>query len=224
MKEKECVLHHFLISLQEDPSATKISKEILVRKWEKPIRISVVEDKQYNSEILNKYIEKFNSWLPANISEDNKYNFLFLYTEDIEAEGIPALDAIFKKLLGENYKIDLSGLKNRKNKSCYHLQIGYPEDEKGVFAHYTFIDKANKHSNVCFTDGLYSGLGPSNAYETNITAPYEKVDDYSKTEKLVLSILYDPRIKSGMSYNDLSNIFAKVYVDKLKQIDRWGGF
>ena len=229
IQEKACVWYHLLLATQMAPDQQRITPLLSVKKWEKPVRIRIigrspgVTKKQIDevTAVANSYMQQLNPYLLQDISVDQKYNFLILVTDDIEREiSGDDLGKMFRKTYGGDLALHAYRDANESNKQCYIAHMRDLSGKGGIYAFFTFIQKDNPKIEECIREAMYSGFGPADISYSPLLEKYQDSDSYSKLELLILFLLYQDNIQSGMNLDEMKKEFLKMYEPIMKYINK----
>lgn len=211
--EKECVWYHLLLAVQADPLKQEITGNLNVRKWEEPIRFRVAAKVSgIKGDKINGWYRSVARFTTQKISVEDVENFLILFTEDIEKELEGPYRKTFKNVFGDDRILDhyRNVIKKRGDK-CYYILLQDPRLNNAIYSYFAFIQKDHPDIQSCIKEAIYTGFGLSSIANSSVFKNYDKDGPYTDLEMLVLLVLSQDRIQSGMSFDELKLAFHEVY-------------
>ncbi len=224
IQEKECVWYHLLLAVQAEPMKQEITGNLNVRKWEEPIRFKVkATTNGINGERIDGWYKSVARFTTQKISVEEVENFLILLTDDIEAELEGPYRKIFQGVFGDDRILDhyRAGPKKRGDK-CHYVLLQDPRLNNAVYSYFSFIQKDHPDIQSCIKEAIYVGLGLSSIANSLIFENYQTDGPYTKLELLLILLVYQDRIRSGMSFDELKLTFHEIY-DPLIQLTKEKG-
>lgn len=218
IQEKECFWHHFLLAIQVSPIERKVSKNINIKKWTRPIRFrrfGKPEDVPRN--MVSKYIRQIEPFIAQSISADTKYNFSIIFTDNIEKVLSGAYNGVFTNTFGRNVPLEAYRLdQKQRGEKCYHFNIQDSKRQLDLSGYFTFIQRDHSDVESCLKKAIYKGFGLNDISYTAIVKTHENVKTYSKLELALLFFLYQDFFKSGMTFSEVEMVFNKIYSPFIK--------
>ncbi len=225
VKERECVWYHLLLATQLS-QINKATNVLNVKKWEKPVRIRLISPDKPRQKLFDSYISQLLLFFPQDLTENQKYNFLIMFTDNIERTLSVTFNDVFKALFGQNIAPTVYRQETEKDPNgagkCYFFHMQDPSHNNTIYTYFAFIEPDHPNISLCMREVIYSGFGLSNDAKSPIWDAAKKTNKYSDTEQLLLFILQRQTIHSGMSYDELRQAFDSAYEPAMKFMEETG--
>ncbi|PCJ97305.1 MAG: hypothetical protein COA45_10240 [Zetaproteobacteria bacterium] len=218
IQEKACFWHHFLLAIQVSSIERKVSENINIKKWTRPIRFRRFgrpEDVPRN--MVNEYIRQIEPFIAQSISADTKYNFSIIFTDDIERDLSGSYNGVFTDTFGRNVPLEAYRLDQKlRGEKCYHFNIQNSNRQLDLSGYFTFIQRDHSDVESCLKKAIYKGFGLDDISYTPIVKTHNNVKTYSKLELALMQLLYQDFFKSGMTFSEVEMVFNKIYTPFIK--------
>jgi hypothetical protein len=212
--EKECFWHHFLLGMQKAPIYQVASKDAVLKRWEKPIRLRVMGtlDKE-TIRLADKYINQIVPFIVGrDIFLNKKYNHLILFTDDIERVLSGEFDSMFKKMYKKNVPLDgYRELTDIHQKECYYNNALKLRPRLNIYVQFSFIQEPNTNIKKCLRDAVYASTGMESVSYSPLLQEHKSSEVYTKLEQLLVFMLYQDQFIGGMTADQAKIVFDKIY-------------
>ncbi|PCI98586.1 MAG: hypothetical protein COB14_07660 [Alphaproteobacteria bacterium] len=115
IQEKACFWHHFLLAIQVSPIERKVSENINIKKWTRPIRfIRAGQAVGISGDVVKNYLQQLQPFVSQNISFDKEYNLAIIFSDHIESDLSGSYSKIFTNAFGRNVPLEAYRLDQKK--------------------------------------------------------------------------------------------------------------
>tara|TARA_B100001989_G_C24533275_1_gene462878 strand:+ start:286 stop:1077 length:792 start_codon:yes stop_codon:yes gene_type:complete len=216
IQEKECVWFAFEKQLRADSEATGIYKRNYILKWNKSIKFSVRgKNAQKFLPLIVDVSKQLAPFIPININVNHESNFRIIYTDDID-KTFANIEPHLEQNMATKGSIRkwYEEIKSRAE-GAVGLVLSDGSNLKNLGAVLTLIDINHPAAKHITAMEYYSAFGLGGYLEDQ---PFSLLSDKTKTnikftklDKFLLFLLYQPEFKSGQSFEEVKDIFDKIY-------------
>lgn len=188
------------------------------------IRVGGLKDNRYNS-VFASAKQQLEKVFPYKYVFGQDWDTSYIFSEDIDNSINSVNREKIITLFGSSRLIDdYNSIKSHGDTSCIGFVYGTKDDGHVVGLH--FFDWNDENLATCIESIMLADLGLGTV-ETLDGFPFSVVNrtesgpsEITKLDLLLVSILYDERMKFGASFGEVEAVFRNVYEDKVQGMEK----
>lgn len=215
IQEKECVWFHFIQEVYQASYLPQIyQRNYLSKRHENlKLRLGGSHAKKY-AEYVVSVSDKLSPYFSHEMQLDFVHpNYTLMITDQFDQEVQKFKQALSDKNANKN---TISALEKifLNNPECFSVHLN-KDNESRIYHTFTFVDSTKKDVKFCIASQFYSAFGLAGAVEG---LPYSLTNTeqknglpYTKIDLFVLYLLSKKDFRSGQSFEEITDVFNKVF-------------
>lgn len=218
IQEKECVWFAFEKLLLGSTQAPNERQYWIFKRWEKAPSIQIMDGDIYEDRI-REVVAQINPHLPFDIQVNGeKINTFFVFADDIEEAFFKKHYDYFKSIFVTKMPL-LEGLYRRNIEKSYCKLTKLHNKQKELMASVSLLETDSQYFDECLVSNVY-GLLSQKKSRLNMPFDWDKgppvvQKEITDMDLFLLRVLYHPKFRSGMTFEQVSQQFDVVYKETL---------
>ncbi|HJS30975.1 MAG TPA: DUF2927 domain-containing protein [Alphaproteobacteria bacterium] len=199
-------------------------------KWAKPVRVGVLGERRGDVlPLVRLHVQHLRTITGHDIRtvDDGEIDIAVIVVTRLDRANVAAHAAIFRRLFRDEaaYEEYLGRIERREFRPiCLStLRTRGPSSEIGMAVSFIPLDRGHDVVYQCVVEELAQLLGlpnDSDEIEPSIFNDRSAHIDLTDRDVLFLRVLYDPRIRPGMGYEDVAKVFPAALADARRGLVR----
>ena len=224
VQEKECVGNIF--ALRATRILSRLNREMgnsTLHKWSRPIRLDLKGDPKWISKyrsVVQAKVDQIEHYTPLEIEFNETENFVIVFSKDFKRDiEVTYRDEFYKGLLQILGEERLENLLNKVD-DCFVFTLTNPAyDPNDIRAVLSFVNPTKKPER-CIKEHFLTGVGLNTTLEKfSGNFKTDNPNDFTKLDLFMLSLLYHPEMKQGLSLVKINYLFDAIHDQELEKFN-----
>ncbi len=217
IEEKECVWHAFGSQLGIFDYTKWVISGKSLHKWNKDVRFSAIGNApKYLGVLSLRAIEPLKRVFPYGITPGKPPVYLMVFTDNKDVSLLEWQSKLSQRQLGQTRSKIKFNKMNNVDEGCYSLSMSHV-GSNDISTVLTIVDTKSDNTEYCMVTHFFSAFGFW-GYEKKqpfsfLSGSAAKKAQFTKLDKFLLFLLYQPEFKSGQQFPEIKKVFDSIYMD-----------